>query len=295
MNLTKLEAFILVIEKKSFSEAAIALKSSQPATSLKIKSLEEELGLDLLDRGSSGIQPTAAGMLVYQASKEMVQRWRRLEDDLRAFEDTLTGTLTIGASTIPGTYLVPSWVKKFRSLYPNVAVTIEISDSKEALRKLQNQLVDVCITGLPSESKALSYKQVSSDALVLIAPYHHPLGLSNEPTFEQIKQFDFVIREEGSGTRKVMEDYLSIHSHSPSLSDLNPVVSIGSTEAVIAAVEAGLGISFVSKLAAVPAAKAKRIQIIEKFEPFQRNFYFTTLSDAKDRPIIKEFSEIIGS
>lgn len=293
MNLTKLEAFILVIEKKSFSEAAIALKSSQPATSLKIKSLEEELGLDLLDRGSSGIQPTAAGKLVYQASKEMVQRWRKLEDDLRVFENTLTGTLTIGASTIPGTYLVPSWVKKFRSLYPNVAVTIEISDSKETLKKLQNQLVDVSITGLPSDSKDLSYKQVSYDALVLIAPYHHPLGLSNEPTFEQIKQFDFVIREEGSGTRKVMEDYLSIHSHS--LADLNSVVSIGSTEAVIAAVEAGLGISFVSKLAALPAAKASRIQIIEKFEPFQRNFYFTTLTDVKDRPIIKEFSEIIGS
>ena len=293
MNLTKLEAFILVIEKKSFSEAAIALKSSQPTTSLKIKSLEEELGLDLLDRGSSGIQPTAAGMLVYQASKEMVQRWRKLEDDLRVFENTLTGTLSIGASTIPGTYLVPRWVKKFRSLYPNVAVTIEISDSKEALRKLQNQLVDVSITGLPSDLKEFSYKQVSSDALVLIAPYHHPLGLSNEPTFEQIKQFDFVFREEGSGTRKVMEDYLSIHSHS--LADLNSVVSIGSTEAVIAAVEAGLGISFVSKLAALPAAKANRVQIIEKFEPFQRNFYFTTLSDTKDRPIIKEFSEIIGS
>ncbi|ULT57260.1 LysR substrate-binding domain-containing protein [Neobacillus drentensis] len=293
MNLTKLKAFILVIEKKSFSEAAIALKSSQPATSLKIKSLEEEMGLDLLDRGSSVIQPTAAGMIVYQASKEMVRRWRKLEDDLRVFEDTLTGTLTIGASTIPGTYLVPSWVKKFRSLYPNVAVTIEISDSKETLSKLHNQLVDVSITGLPSESKELSYKQVSSDALVLIAPYHHPLGLSNEPTFEQIKQFDFVIREEGSGTRKVMEDYLSIHSHS--LADLKSVVPIGSTEAVIAAVEAGLGISFVSKLAALPAAKAKRIQIIEKFEPFQRNFYFTTLSDAKDRPIIKEFSELIGS
>ncbi|MEH7093497.1 selenium metabolism-associated LysR family transcriptional regulator [Neobacillus vireti] len=293
MNLTKLEAFILVIEKKSFSEAAIALKSSQPATSLKIKSLEEELGLDLLDRGSSGIQPTAAGMLVYQASKEMVQRWRKLEDDLRVFENTLTGTLTIGASTIPGTYLVPSWVKKFRSLYPNVAVTVEISDSKETLKKLQSQLVDVSITGLPSDSKELSYKQVSSDALVLIAPSHHPLGLSKEPTFEQIKQFDFVIREEGSGTRKVMEDYLSIHSHS--LADLNSVVSIGSTEAVIAAVEAGLGISFVSKLAAQPAAKANRIQIIEKFEPFQRDFYFTTLNDVKDRPIIKEFSEIIGS
>ena len=115
MNLKKLEAYISVIDKRSFSDAAIALKSSQPAISIKIKSLEEDLGIELLDRGQSGVHPTTAGLLVYKASNEILQRWRVLEDDLPDFQGTLTGTLTIGASTIPGTYLLPNWIRTFRS------------------------------------------------------------------------------------------------------------------------------------------------------------------------------------
>ena len=291
MNLNKLEAFIMVVEKKSFSDAASALKGSQPAVSLKIKSLEEDLGMELVSRGVSGIEPTPAGMLVYYAAKEILQRWRRLEDDLCGFQDTLTGTLTIGASTIPGTYLVPSWLKKFRTLYPKVDVTVEIGDSKETLDKLLNHQIDVGIVGMDQPSHKLSSRTISSDSLVLITPNDHPLVHSNDLDFSRIKQYDFVLREKGSGTRKEMEEYLSIHGYS--LADLKTVVSIGSTEAVIAAVEAGLGISFISKLAASPAAKAKRVQVIEKFEPVNRNFYFTTLVEAENRPLIKEFAEIL--
>lgn len=287
MNIKKLEAFIMVVEKKSFSDAAASLKSSQPAISLKIKSLEEDLGLDLLERGMSGIQPTAAGMLVYHASKEIMQRWSRLEDELFGFQDTLTGSLTIGASTIPGTYLLPRWIKKFRSQYPKVDVTIEIGDSKKILTKLLDHQIDVGIIGMHQDSNKLRFRSIASDSLVLITPNEHPMLHSTDSNFNQIKQYDFVMREKGSGTRNEMEEYLSIHGLS--LSDLKTVVSIGSTEAVIAAVEAGLGISFISKLAALPAEKAQRVQIIEKFDPFQRNFYLTTLTEAENRPIIKEF------
>ena len=287
MNIKKLEAFIMVVEKKSFSEAAASLKSSQPAISLKIKSLEEDIGLELLERGMSGIHPTSAGMLVYHASKEIIQRWNRLEDDLSGFKDTLTGNLTIGASTIPGTYLLPSWIKKFRSLYPKVDVTIEIGDSKKMLTKLLDHQIDIGIIGMHQESNKLKFRSIASDSLVLITPNEHPMLQSSDPNFSQIKQYDFVMREKGSGTRNEMEEYLS--KQGIPLGALKTVVSIGSTEAVIAAVEAGLGISFISKLAAIPAAKANRVQIIEKFDPFHRNFYLTTLTEAENRPIIKEF------
>jgi DNA-binding transcriptional LysR family regulator len=290
MNIKKLEAFIMVVEKRSFSEAAAALKSSQPAVSLKIKSLEEDLGLELLDRSTSILQPTAAGLLVYHAARDIAQRWRKLEDDLSGFQDTLTGTLTIGASTIPGTYLVPTWIKKFRSVYPKVDVKIEIGDSKEVLEKLQNHQVDIGFIGLQPFPQKISSKPIASDSLVLITPYDHPMAESQDQDISQIKQFDFVLREEGSGTRKEMEDYLN--RYGINVSDLKTVVSIGSTEGVIAAVEAGLGISFISKLAALPAVKANRVQMIEIFEPYERNFYFTILKEAENRPIIKEFTDI---
>ncbi len=291
MNFKKLEAFISVLEKKSFSDAAAALKGSQPAISLKIKSLEEELGIELLDRSHSGIQPTAAGTVVYQAAKEILQRWRRMEDDLLGFQETLTGTLIIGASTIPGTYLLPVWIKKFRMLYPKVGVTIEIGDSKTILNKLLNHQVDVGITGLHEQSNKVISKEVASDSLVLIVPIEHSLIQSSEPDFSQLKQHDIVLREEGSGTRKEMEEFLFLNGYS--IADFKTAISFGSSEAVISAVEAGLGISFVSKLAAIPAAKAQRIKIIDTFKPYQRNFFFSVLSEAENRPVIREFADFL--
>jgi DNA-binding transcriptional LysR family regulator len=287
MNLKKLEAYISVIDKRSFSEAAIALKSSQPAISIKIKSLEEDLGIELLDRGLSGVQPTTAGMLVYKASKEILQSWRVLEDELHGFQDTLTGTLTIGASTIPGTYLVPNWIKTFRNLYPKVDIKIEIGDSKKVMTKLLDHQIDVGIVGYVQPSNKITFTQIAKDSLVLIAPFLHQ---TTQLEFEQIKSHDFVLREEGSGTRQVMEEYLALHG--VSLTDLISTLTFDSTEGVIAAVEAGLGISIVSMLAALPAVKAKRIQMIEPKEPYEREFFLTTLTEAENRPIIKEFTNL---
>ncbi|WP_079506985.1 selenium metabolism-associated LysR family transcriptional regulator [Mesobacillus jeotgali] len=291
MNFKKLDAFMMVVEKNSFSEAAAALKSSQPSVSLKIKSLEDELGFELLDRGAAGIRPTSAGMLVYGAAKDIKSRWKILEDHLSEFQGTLTGTLSIGASTIPGTYLLPGWIKKFRSLYPKVDVKINIGDSKKVLDQLQNHQIDAAIIGMKVDSRLLTSKPIASDSLVLITPEGHPLINAKSPDFTQIQQYDSVLREEGSGTRKMMEHYLI--EKGMSVDDLNVAVSIGSTESVIAAVEAGLGISFVSRLAAMPAAKAGRISIINNFEPYEREFYLVSHSDAENRPLIKQFTEAV--
>jgi DNA-binding transcriptional LysR family regulator len=292
MNFKKLEALISVLEKKSFSEAAVALKSSQPSISLKIKSLEEELGIELLDRGRSGVHPTRAGILVYQTAKEIMGRWGQLEDDLLGFQDTLTGTLIIGASTIPGTYLIPGWIKNFRTLYPKVDVKIEINDSKKVLNKLFDHQIDVGIVGLHQQSAKIITQAVASDSLVLVVPVEHEISQSSHLDFNLLKKFDLVLREEGSGTRKEMEEYLAINGSS--LADFNSSISIGSSEAVISAVEAGLGISFISKLAAVPAVKANRIKMIETLKPYQRNFYVSTLSESENRPIIREFVEFLA-
>lgn len=291
MNLKKLEAFIMVVEKNSFSEAAAVLKSSQPSVSLKIKSLEDELGFELLDRGLSGIRPTPAGMVVYTAAKDIANRWRTLEGELGEFHGTLTGTLTIGASTIPGTYLLPDWIKKFRRLFPKVDVKIEIGDSKKILEKLQNHQIDAAIIGMKVESRLLRSKPVALDSLVLVTPVDHPLVQEASADFSQIQQYDFVLREEGSGTRKMMEHFLA--EKGLSFEDLTVAVSIGSTESVIAAVEAGLGISFISRLAAMPAQKAGRITIVDTFEPYEREFCLVTHSDAENRPIIRQFSDIV--
>ena len=281
----------MVVEKNSFSEAASALKSSQPSVSLKIKSLEDELGFELLDRGTAGVRPTPAGMHVYMAAKDIANRWRKLESELGEFHGTLTGTLTVGASTIPGTYLLPGWVKNFRSLFPKVDVKIEIGDSKKMLEKLQNHQIDAALIGMKVESRLLKSKPVALDSLVLVTSVDHPLVQTASAGFSQIQQYDFVLREEGSGTRKMMEQYLA--EKGLSVEDLQVAVSIGSTESVIAAVEAGLGISFISRLAAMPAERAGRIKIVDTFEPYERVFCLVTHTDAENHPMIRQLSDII--
>lgn len=291
MNLKKLEAFMMVVEKNSFSDAAIALKSSQPAVSQKVKSLEDELGFELFDRTFSGIRLTPAGMLVYQAAGDLIKRWRRLEDELNEFQGVLTGTLTIGASTIPGTYLLPRWVSMFRKQFPKVDVQIVVGDSKKIIDQLLDHHIDTAIIGMELDSGKVSYKPIASDSLVLVAPNGYELGENSD--FAALRHYDFVLREEGSGTRKMMEEYLAVNGME--ISELKAAVTMGSTESVIAAVEAGLGISFVSKLAALPAANAGRIQLIEQLPPYERTFYLATHIDTANRPIIKEFSALLSN
>jgi DNA-binding transcriptional LysR family regulator len=176
-------------------------------------------------------------------------------------------------------------------MYPKVDVKIEISDSGKILNKLLDRQVDVGIVGLYQQSNKIKTRSIASDSLVLIVPIEHSLSQLSELDFDKLKQYDIVLREEGSGTRKEMEEYLAGNGYS--LSDFNKSISINNSEAVITAVEAGLGISFVSKLAAMPAANANRIKIIEAFTPYKRSFYFSTLSETDNRPIIREFSDFL--
>ncbi|MFC0270449.1 selenium metabolism-associated LysR family transcriptional regulator [Metabacillus herbersteinensis] len=293
MNLRKLEAFALLIEKKSFSEVAAQLGCSQPAISLQIKSLEDDFNITLLDRKSSIIRPTPAGHFVYQKAKNILKQWKELENEVQVYHETLTGNLRIGASTIPGTYLFPQWISEFHRLYPKVNVSIEISDSEKILEKLLNDQVDVVIIGVKPNSNKIISTEVASDSLVLITPNEHPLTNSNRLDVHTLREYNFVLREEGSGTRKVMEEYLT--QYGIKISDLRSVVHVGSPEALIAYVEEGMGISCVSKLAAIPANKAGRIQIIEEFEYVQRAFYLSTLVKNLNNPIIKEFSSNLSS
>jgi DNA-binding transcriptional LysR family regulator len=291
LNLKKLEAFKTVVEKQNFSEAAAILNSSQPAVSLKIKSLEEELGIELLNRNHSLIHATPAGMLVYQTAKDMLKQWDQLLENLHLIRGSLTGTLTIGASTIPGTYLLSNWLKNFHQLYPNVHISVHISDSKEILSMLQNHQIDIAIVGVQPSSPKMNSMPITNDSLVFITPPDTLFTSINHFDFSELLTFNMILRENGSGTKYILEKYLSQQGYS--LSDFHHFLTIGSTEAVISAVEAGLGISFVSKLAAKPAAQMNRIRIIETVQPYERNFYLTALEDQLQHPIIKEFYQFI--
>jgi DNA-binding transcriptional LysR family regulator len=292
MNLKKIQAFLLVIEKGSFSEAADVMSLSQPAVSQQVKSLEEDLGVSLLCRSSSMIEPTSAGRYVYKMGYQLLEQWKELEHGINAFHGTLTGTLRIGASTIPGTYLLPRWLGQYHKKFPNVDVCLEIGDSQGIISRLLNKQVDVCIVGSEPNSAEIEYRMVAEDSLVLISPNDHPLltaPCKNIP--RELLQYDFVLRERGSGTRKSMEDWL--HLFGIEITDFRTIGQFGSTESLIAAVEAGLGLGFISQLAATPSVKAGRIRIISIMSNINQKFYICCLKGKQDHPTIKEFVNLV--
>ena len=292
MNFKRIQAFLLVIEKGSFSAAAESSGLTQPAVSQQIKALEEELDVSLLERTSLGLRPTPAGNYVYKMGLQLFEQWREMERGVHAFQETLTGTLVIGAGTIPGTYLAPRWIGRFNRLFPKVDIIVEVDDSGAVLSRLLNQKVDIALTGAKAEAKEIQSEPLVHDSLVLVSPKNHPLGTTDylkDPC--DLTPYPFVVREQGSGTLKTME--AGLERCGLSLQDLRIVARLGSTESLLSAVEHGLGISYVSRLAAIPAIKAGRVQLVSEMEPFGQTYYLSYLKARKDYPILKEFISLI--
>jgi DNA-binding transcriptional LysR family regulator len=292
MNLKKIQAFILVLQKESFSEAAGELGISQPAVSSLIKGLEKELGVTLLERTGSIIKATPAGQFVSDMGQEILRKWQDLEEGVKPFQNTLNGTIRIGTSTIPGTYLLPKWLGGFHQRYPYIELINEISDSSEIFNRLITKKVDVAITSSISASTLVTSETLATDALVLIAPNDHPiLELEAEVDPCNLVTYPFVFREVGSGTRKAMEE--KMRGYGVNLEEIKVVAQLGSTEAILSSVEAGLGISFVSKWAAYPAVQAGRVQLVPTTDVFTQSYYLSYLKGHDLLPRLKEFIDYI--
>ncbi|MEC1696928.1 selenium metabolism-associated LysR family transcriptional regulator [Schinkia azotoformans] len=284
MNLNHLKAFEKLIQVKSFQEAARQLSVSQPAITLRIQALEEHFKTKLVKRTGEGVQLTSQGEVIYKRVKEILKLWEDLEAQFLGGEPV--GKLVIGASTIPSEYILPKIIKNFKSTYPDVDFSMRISGSKDVVDWLKNRLVDIAITGEPMTTPLLYSRPIVSEKLSIIAPL--------EFIEEDIKQFrdlfdvEWILREKNSDTRSSLEKTIGTLGFSTELMKI--VGELGSTEAVIAAVEAGLGITVVSSYAAERAAQSGRVKIIN-LKDFQvtRNFYFSCLEENKNLPVISAF------
>lgn len=288
MNLNHLKAFEKVIQVKSFQEAAKQLSVSQPAITLRIQALEEHFKTKLVKRTGEGVQLTPQGEVIYQRTQEILKLWEDLEAQFLGGDPV--GKLVIGASTIPSEYILPKIIRKFKSTYPDVDFSMKISGSKDVVDWLKNRAVDVAITGEPQITPLLYIQPIVSEKLSIIAPL--------EFIEDDIKQFrdlfdvEWILREKNSDTRSSLEKTIESLGYTTELMKI--VGELGSTEAVIAAVEAGLGITVVSSYAAERAAKSDRVKIIN-LKDFQvtRNFYFSCLLENKNLPVISAFLNFI--
>ncbi|MDI6715764.1 MAG: selenium metabolism-associated LysR family transcriptional regulator [Actinomycetota bacterium] len=283
MNINQLRAFINIVEKGTFSAAAKVLGISQPAVSLQIQSLEEYLGVDLLDRKTKKVRPTEAGKLFYQTAIQIVQQIDDCCHQLEELGESVRGKLAIGGSTIPGTYILPKLLGRFKKAYPDVSVFLKVADTSEIAEQVISGELHVGLVGAKLGTGHLNIRPFLSDELILIAPTNHSLAGKKSVSIDELCKADFITRERGSGTRQTIDNYLA--NFNLGHYDLNIVMELGSTESVVSAVSAGLGISIVSKWAAERCLKAGEIATANLPSPgIKRNLYLVVGKNVLYRP-----------
>ncbi len=273
MKISILKTFTTAVEQKSLSRAADLLYLTQPAVSKQIKMLEKYFNVQLFHRQGQKVSLTEGGEVLYKQAKEIIKKWEHSRQLMSELSDKVGGVLRIGASTIPGEYLLPYLLGSYRHHYPEVEIKVEIGDTGEIVKKLLSEEVHIGIVGAPVERKKLTAKKFARDNLVLIIPLGHPLAQKEKIYPRDLINQDLVWREKGSGTRKVVEEKLL--SAGLALESLQPILEMGSTQSIITAVSAGLGISFVSAWAVCREAIARNLvkRNVEGIS-LQRDLYF---------------------
>lgn len=247
MNIDHLKTFQEVIRLGSFSEVARKLSISQPAVSFQIQKLEHELGMRLIDRTQRAITLTAAGKRLLKFAESIEAERDRLQHDLEQMREEISGDLLIAASTIPGEFLLPALLAKFKQQHPAVKIQVDVSDSLTVINRVRDNTYEVGFCGVAPEGQGLASFKVASDEIVLIVFPEHPFVRKGEVSPDELEGEPLIFREATSGTQRSLENRLS--RAGLDLRKFTPNLVLGSTQAVVSAVAAGAGIAFVSNLA----------------------------------------------
>jgi DNA-binding transcriptional LysR family regulator len=252
MNLDHLRTLVYVVEYGSLSAAARARRISQPAVTKQVQRMEAELGLPLLIRGPKReMELTPAGVRVLSFAEQTLASLEALEQELALFKEVGEGMLVLAASTIPGEYLLPKLLAAFRAEYPQLEIRMTISDTTEVVSRVLAGESDVGVIGSAPRRSGLRLQRLAGDEIVLAVPPNHAFAGRGAVTISELSDEPLVLREEGSGTRRSVEAALS--KAGLSLPKENVKLVLGSTQAILQAVEQGLGLGFVSERAVARA------------------------------------------
>lgn len=292
MNISFLETFLEVVRLGNLSEAAKVLGLSQPGVTLQIQRLEREVALRLLDRTERGVNLTRAGQRFLRFAETVVEEQRRLLRDLDEMRHEVSGTLRIGAGTIPGEFLLPVMLSEFRERYPAASAVVTVGPSLIILDRVRSGDLELGFTGTPPETPDLSAFAVDGDEIVLIVPPDHPFARRKSVDLEELRGECFVLREDTSGTQQRLEALLDERSFD--IRACRVSLTLGSSQAVVSAVEAGLGIAFVSNLAAARSEALARVNVVPlEGLRLQRKFYCVYRQDRLSSRLEREFLNFV--
>ena len=293
MEIRRLDAFCKVVELKSFTRAAEVMLLSQPTISEHIRCLEEELDQKLLDRLGREVEVTPVGRVLYGYARKIMQTRYEAIQAIGQYSGKLLGRIMLGCGTIPGTYILPGVIGKFRAQYPSIKVTLSISSSRIITKSVLEGDVEIGVIGARWNSPGLSWREIFSDELTLTVHPGHPWAMKDSVSIEDIIQEPFIMREQASGTRKVFSTILAENGFKES--DLQEIAEIGSTAAIKEAIKAGIGVSILSKYAVKDDVACGRLATvaIRGNNTMRRPFYLIQRKKRALSPVASVFLEYL--
>jgi len=254
----RLKVFRAVAKHLSFRKAAEHLFLTQPAVTLQIKALEDDLAIRLFDRSANRISLTPQGVLLLRYAKKIEALVSKAEQELAASEGQLSGDLSLGVSTTIAQYVLPRLIGAFLREHPLVQLSLQSGNTDRIARLLLEGRISIGLIEGPARHREVRTEAFMEDELVLIASPHFELDRLSR---DQLRSIRLLMREQGSGTRRVVET--ALHKAGIKLKAFTSVLNLDSTEAIKSAVEAGLGVGFVSRWAISKELELRTLKVVE--------------------------------
>ncbi|MCG5536729.1 selenium metabolism-associated LysR family transcriptional regulator [Ectothiorhodospira mobilis] len=268
----RLKVFYTVARLLSFTRAAEALHMTQPAVTFQVRQLEEHFNTRLFDRAHNRVSLTEAGRTAYTYAERIFEIYEEMENAIREITGDVSGALSLGASTTIAEYMLPALLGQFKRRYPEVNVRLRVSNSEGILSMVENNVIDLGVVEGPVQNRNLHVERCRLDQLVAIVPPGHPLADRSVLGVAELMPHPFICREEGSGTREVIADYLQ--QQGLGRNALAVCLELGSPEAIKGAVEAGMGVSILSRATLDKELALGRLVAIPLDPPLTRQFSF---------------------
>ena len=254
MDTRQLAAFCAVVERRSFSQAAERLGVTQPAVSLQVRALEKRLGTQLLDRSGRRVEPTEAGLRLYRGAQRLLTLEGQILDEIAGEgEGELSGELQIGASTGPAAIVVPLLLCEFQREHPGVRIALTVADTQAVVERVAARELELGIVGAARRHRAVAFEPFFDDEVILACPPGHAFA-GRTVSLEELRGESLIVMQEGAGVRQIVEDEL--RSVGTRLRDLDVRLELGLQESVRSAVQAGYGVTFISRSAVEPELAA---------------------------------------
>lgn len=246
---------------------------TQPAVTFQVRQLEEYFNTRLFDRTHNKVNLTPAGERVSEFAERIFDLYSEMENTVRDLTGEISGALTIGASTTIAEYMLPALLGEFKIRYPDINLRLKVSNSEGIVSMVEHNVIDLGVVESPVSNKNLIVEVCHDDQLVVIAAPDHELAKRGRKVkASDIVKYPFVSREEGSGTRDVIMQYLVEEKINPN--DLKFSLELGSPESIKGAVEAGMGITIISRSIIGKELKLKTLCELQLDPPLSRPFSF---------------------